>query len=89
MNREQLILGTLLSLFDLANDLGRAGRPEAVRVGRLAGRLGVPPAAVRAALLHLEERGLVDADRARLTLKGLAVAASFRASQRGAVPVAA
>jgi len=86
MNREQLILGTLLSLFDLANDLGHS---ESVRLGRLAGRLGVAPAHVQAALEHLEDRGLVDADGVRLTLRGLAVSAGFRASQTPAVQAAA
>ena len=86
MNREQLILGTLLSLFDLANDLGHS---ESVRMSRLAGRLGAAPEAVRAALLHLEDRQLVDADRVRLTLRGLAVATAFRAGQSTGVQAAA
>ncbi|MCA9537051.1 MAG: hypothetical protein KC593_25390 [Myxococcales bacterium] len=86
MNREQLILGTLLSLFDLANDLGHS---ESVRLSRLAGRLGATPAAVGAALRHLEERQLVDADRVRLTLRGLAVATAFRSTQSHGVQVAA
>jgi DNA-binding MarR family transcriptional regulator len=86
MNREQLILGTLLSLFDLANDLGHS---ESVRMSRLAGRLGVTPTAVGAALLHLEERQLVDAVRVRLTLRGLAVATAFRARQSAGVQAAA
>lgn len=86
MNREQLILGTLLSLFDLAHDLGHS---ESVRVNRVAGRLGASAAAVRAALVHLEGRELVDADRVRLTLRGLAVAAAFRASESSTLRVAA
>lgn len=86
MNREQLILGTLLSLFDLAHDLGHS---ESVRVNRVAGRLGASAAAVQAALVHLESRALVDAGRVRLTLRGLAVAAAFRASEDVRVSVAA
>ena len=78
MNREQLILGTLLSLFDLANELGHS---PSVRVTRLAGRLGVASPAVHAALNHLADRKLVDPERVRLTLGGLAVAAAFRSSQ--------
>lgn len=86
MNREQLILGTLLSLFDLASELGHA---ESVRVSRIAGRLGVPAVAVRAALAHLEERGLVDGERVRLTLRGLAVSAAFRSQHAVAAPARA
>lgn len=78
MNREQLILGTLLSLFDLAHDLGHS---QSVRVNRVAGRIGASPDAVRAALVHLEGKELVDAERVRLTLRGLAIATAFRASE--------
>ena len=86
MNREQLILGTLFSLFDLANELGHT---ESVRVARIAGRLGVPTLAVRAALAHLEERDLVDAERVRLTLRGLSVSAAFRSQQATQAPARA
>ncbi len=81
MNREHLILGTLFSLYDLAGELprGRHARHAASRSLTIAGRLGVSSEAVRAALAHLEGKGLVDADHVRLTLKGLAVAAAFRA----------
>jgi Mn-dependent DtxR family transcriptional regulator len=86
MNREQLILGTLLSLFDLASDLGP---DESARLARLAGRLGAAPRLVQAALEHLEDRGLVDAHGVRLTLRGLAVSAAFRAKEAPAVRAAA
>jgi Mn-dependent DtxR family transcriptional regulator len=86
MNREQLILGTLLSLFDLAHDLGHS---ESVRVNRVAGRIGASAAAVRAALIHLESRDLVDAACVRLTLRGLAVASAFRASEGARLRLAA
>ena len=48
----------------------------------LALHLGVTPTKVAEALLHLEERGMADATRARLTLRGLAAASALNAAQR-------
>lgn len=67
----------VLSLLDLLLSLG--DRPATA--GRLGARLGVSPLRVAEGLLHLERRGLVDAGRARLTLRGLAIAAALRASR--------
>jgi Mn-dependent DtxR family transcriptional regulator len=48
---------------------------------RLAALLGCPPSAIEAALQRLELQGLVDAERARLTFTGLAVAVASRSSR--------
>ena len=48
----------------------------------LALRLGVTPTRIAEALLHLERRGMADASRARLTLRGLAAAAALNAARR-------
>lgn len=69
---KRTILGTLLALFDLARG------DDPARADNVAGRLGVSPAAVAKALVHLEARGLVDAGRVRLTLRGLSTAAALR-----------
>ncbi len=50
-----------------------------LNAGTLARRLGVAPHEAACALVHLEQRGLADAGRARLTLRGLAVAAALAA----------
>ena len=63
---------TLLALFEGT----RRGRPEA---GALARRLGSSPTCVARALVELEARGLADASRARLTMRGLAVASALQA----------
>lgn len=78
MNREQMILATLIALFDLAQG------DDPARADNLAGRIGATPTAVAEALLHLERRGLVDAGRARLTMRGLAAAAALRTHARRA-----
>jgi Mn-dependent DtxR family transcriptional regulator len=64
------MVSVLVALFDLA----RMNRPA--NVERVAGRVGVSVEEARAALRGLEARGLADAMRARLTLTGLALAAS-------------
>lgn len=76
MNDETLLFGTLRALFQLA----RTDLPA--DAGTLAARLGVRPVRLAQALLHLERKGLVDAGRVRLTLHGLAVAASLDAALR-------
>ena len=50
--------------------------------------LGVSPTRVAEALLHLEKRGMVDAIKVRLTLRGLTAAASLNAAQRSAIVAA-
>jgi hypothetical protein len=72
----------LLAVHDLARaDLAA----DAGAIARVIGTCG--PSAKRAtatecaaALVHLDERGLVDARRARLTMRGLVIAASLRAA---------
>lgn len=54
----------------------------------LALHLGVTPTRVAEALIHLERRGMADANRARLTLRGLAAAASLNAAQRAKIAAA-
>jgi Mn-dependent DtxR family transcriptional regulator len=77
MNSTPLTLGSLLiALFDLA----RLGLPA--DVGRVAGRLGVERARVASGLTLLDQNGLVDADRAQLTLAGLALAARLDADRQ-------
>lgn len=73
MNHEALVLGLLDLLLSLAD------RPATA--GRLGMRLGVSPLRVAEGLLHLERRGLVDAGKARLTLRGLAIASALRAAR--------
>ena len=73
--REHVILGSLLALFDLA----QRGIPADETC--VAGRLGVSEATVHAAFTHLESRGLVDVERARLTLRGLTIASALRAAR--------
>lgn len=59
------------------HDLARADLPaEAGAIARVVGHSATECAA---ALVHLDERGLCDASRARLTMRGLVVAASLRA----------
>lgn len=57
-------------------------------VGALAKRLGARPTQIARVLLRLEERGLLVPERVRLTMRGLAIAASLAASARFAVQVA-
>lgn len=65
----------LFVLFDLA----RADRPATV--DRIAARLGTSPNQVRQRLDQLERLKLVDAQRVRLTLAGLAIATSLSANR--------
>ncbi len=60
----------------------QSGQGQACDAGAIARRLGLRASEVGAALVVLERRGLVDAERVRLTLPGLAVAASLRARRR-------
>lgn len=78
MNHD-ILLGTLDALYLL----GRAG--VSAEAGVIARRLGVDAIRVGRALVHLERRGLVDASRARLTMRGLAVAVGLRAQRAGGV----
>lgn len=73
MTHEALVLGLLDLLLTLAD------RPATA--GLLGARLGVSRLRVGEGLLHLERRGLVDAGRARLTLRGLAIASALRAAR--------
>jgi Mn-dependent DtxR family transcriptional regulator len=68
MSSRPLLLDVLASLFHLA----RSGHPA--HAGAIARRLGVSPSLAAEALVRLEQLGLCDAARARLTLRGLAVA---------------
>jgi DNA-binding MarR family transcriptional regulator len=70
----ELALSALKSLYALSQD----GRPS---LGALSCRLGTTRAEAHAALAHLERRGLVDARRGRLTMRGLAAAASLMARE--------
>jgi Mn-dependent DtxR family transcriptional regulator len=70
------LLAVLRALFDLGRR-DRAASPEA-----LAARTRLASRHVARALRHLEARGLVDATRCRLTLAGLAFAASARPAGR-------
>lgn len=63
-------------------DLGRMNL--AVDLGVLAGRLGWGVGRVVRVLAHLEARGLVDRERCRLTLAGLAVSTALAAERDGA-----
>jgi Mn-dependent DtxR family transcriptional regulator len=77
MNSTPLTLGSLVvALFDLA----RLGLPA--DVGRIAGRLGVESARIARGLALLAQQGLVDAERTRLTLAGLALAAQLDTERR-------
>lgn len=71
-----IVAAVLVSLFDLAREGHHA------HMGNVAGRLGISRAEVVRALKLLEQKGLVEAHRCRLTMGGLAVAASFRAEAR-------
>lgn len=66
------LAAVLVALFDLARD----GHPA--HMGNLADRLGITRKEAVRALVVLEKRGLCEADRARLTMKGLLVVASLR-----------
>jgi Mn-dependent DtxR family transcriptional regulator len=63
---------TLRSVLVALLELARANLPASV--DRIAGRLGISHDEVRDALDRLDDDGLADAMRARLTLRGLAVA---------------
>ncbi len=73
MNDAALLFGILDQL------LARAEAPT--DAGALARALGRTSTQVAGALLHLESKGLVDAARVRLTLRGLAAASSLRRSR--------
>jgi hypothetical protein len=74
MTQYAILFDTLDALFTQSRD----GRPD---VDGLAHLVGACPQRVAEALSHLERRGLVDAQRARLTLRGLAVAAALHAER--------
>jgi DNA-binding MarR family transcriptional regulator len=83
MPTKPLLLDVLASLFQLA----RMGRPA--HAGAIARRLGTTPSVAARALVRLEQLGLCDASRGRLTLRGLAVASSQAASPRATAHAAA
>jgi DNA-binding IclR family transcriptional regulator len=69
----------LVILFDLAS------HHRSAHLERVAGRAGLSLAATREALAALERATLVDASKVRLTMAGLAVAASV-VEARSAMP---
>jgi Mn-dependent DtxR family transcriptional regulator len=75
---EQNLAAVLLALFDLARD----GQPA--HMGNLADRIGISRKDTVQALVALEKRGLCEACRARLTMKGLVVVASLRKAPKRA-----
>jgi DNA-binding IclR family transcriptional regulator len=81
-NNERLGLSVLAALFELA----RADIPANPKT--LADCLGAPEPQLRDLLAGLDAQGLVDADRTRLTMKGLVLALStagtFKLAQRAA-----
>ena len=81
MNDRALALAVVLALFDLT----RAGLEPSIE--RLSGRLGSPERPVRRALERLRARGLVR--ELRLTLIGLALAASLDQSRIATIALAA
>ena len=70
----------LLHVLTALHDLARDGRRAHLAV--LVHRTSLPMVRVADALVHLEARGLADARRARLTLRGLAVATGLTAQGR-------
>lgn len=78
------IFAVLFTLVDLA----RADVPA--HAGELGARVGLSATEAGEILVHLERRGLVDAARARLTMRGLAIAQALLArSSRGVASRAA
>lgn len=73
-----LLAAVLTALFDLA----REGHPA--HMGNLADRIGVSRKEAVQALIALEKRGLCEAARARLTMKGLVVVASLKKAPKRA-----
>lgn len=71
--QQDLLLLTLDALFSLAAD---SVEPT---LGRVSAHVGAPEAAIVDALHHLESRGLVSAEKRRLTMRGLAAAAALHA----------
>ena len=78
---QSLVLAVLDALFTLAD--------RATDASGLALRLGATPTAVARALVHLEQRGLADATKIRLTLAGLAAATALRNSTLAPAALAA
>ncbi|MEM1414863.1 MAG: hypothetical protein AAGH15_08180 [Myxococcota bacterium] len=74
-DRARLLLGILDALLHLAE------KPRSV--AELALGQGVSVVAAGDALVSLERRGLVDAERLRLTMHGLAAASALRAASVG------
>jgi hypothetical protein len=68
----------LVALFEMSRDTRR------ISAGTLGKAVGITPARAALALLTLERAGLVDAARARLTMRGLVAAA--RSGQLSASP---
>jgi Mn-dependent DtxR family transcriptional regulator len=68
-----LLFALLDALYTLSPTQARLDAPS------LARRLGVSPSDAARALVRLEQLGLVDAVRVRLTMRGLAVAAAHAA----------
>ncbi len=76
-----------IALLSALHDLARANRPA--DLGVLAGRLGWGVGRAVRVVAHLEQRGLVDRARCRLSLAGLAVAVVLTAERDGAADCAA
>lgn len=70
---KNLLISTLKQLFTLSS----AGEPPCFV--QLCEQLALPALVVSEALDQLETRGLVDAERLRLTMRGLAIAVSLGA----------
>ena len=70
---KNLLISTLKQIFTLSSS------GDAPCFVQLCERLGLPPTVVGEALDQLESRGLVDADRLRLTMRGLSIAVSLGA----------
>ena len=70
---KNLLISTLNQLFTLSS----AGRPPCLV--QLCAQLQLPVSMVSEALDQLEARGLVDAERLRLTMRGLSIAVSLGA----------
>lgn len=71
---KNILISTLKQLFTLSST------GQAPCFVQLCERIGAEPSKVAEALDQLEARGLVDADRVRLTMRGLAFAVSMGAS---------
>ncbi|MDQ3035742.1 MAG: hypothetical protein M3Y87_25285 [Myxococcota bacterium] len=82
-----LLTNTMVSVLVALFELARSNRPANVQ--RVAGRLGMTETDTRSALRALDQRGLVDAQRVRLSLPGLALASMAAQGRDVQLPLAA